>query len=184
MALSLAHAIRPNPRNTPHSTTEPLTGSASLKTSYRARKRFRCWRLTYLVKFSSLICVVSGHWSKIRATAAADSISSSVRSGFLSSMVLLPDPVGAEPADAPAGRPRAPCRSAEVRAFGDTNRRQVALAGEVPVGPLTVTVGLQNGKQREAGQSASPFTIRSPDVSNLQILGMHEREAEIPGRYH
>src|SRR5258708_29284681 len=82
MALSFAHDITPKPLKTPHSTMDPLTGRASLKTSYIARKRFRCWRRTYFGKFSSLISVGSAQSSKIRAMSFPTSFSAAVRNVF------------------------------------------------------------------------------------------------------
>src|ERR1035438_5049671 len=127
--------------------------------------------------------MVSGHCSKIRATAAADSVSASVRSGFLSSIQLFSNLVCTEKADAAAGRPCAQCRSAKVRAFSNANGRQVAFVDDVPIGPLAITVSSQNGKQCEAGQSSSAFISRSPYVSHLKIPDAHERESKESGRH-
>src|SRR5689334_3324476 len=83
MVLIFAHDMSPNPRNTPHSTTEPLTGSTSLNSSYIARKRLRCWRRAYLGKHSSFASVVSLAWSKISAIADPTACSTGVLKVFM-----------------------------------------------------------------------------------------------------
>ena len=83
IALSLAQLMTPKPRKTPHSTTEPLAGIASLKISYSARKRFRCWRLTYFGKFSSRVSIESGHAVKMRSILPPISSSAAVRNFFM-----------------------------------------------------------------------------------------------------
>src|SRR6266550_621004 len=83
MALNLAQLMIPKPRKTPHSTTEPLTGIASLKSSYNARNRFRCWRLTYFGKFSSRASTVSALVLKIASILRPTCCSDSVRNVFI-----------------------------------------------------------------------------------------------------
>src|SRR6266550_5440313 len=83
MALNLAQLMTPKPRKTPHSTTEPLTGIASLKSSYNARNRFRCWRLTYFGKFSSRASTVSALVLKIASILRPTCCSDSVRNVFI-----------------------------------------------------------------------------------------------------
>src|SRR5260370_5265143 len=101
-ALSFAHAIRPQPRVTPHSTTDTLTGSARLNTSYRARKRVRCWRRTYLVKFSSRVATGSVLSRKILSSSSATMASCGVRRGFASFFSVLCDIAVADLAALPA----------------------------------------------------------------------------------
>src|SRR4029077_7224424 len=62
-----------------------------LKISYSARKRVRCWRRTYLGKFSSRTSTGSPLSSKIFATAGPTVFSCSVRSGLESVLRLIRD---------------------------------------------------------------------------------------------
>src|SRR5262249_2845325 len=79
MADSLDQVMTPKPRLTPHSTMEPLTGRISLNSSYKAKKRVRFWRRTYLGKFSILTSQLSGLRSKQVKFRAPSSRSAEVR---------------------------------------------------------------------------------------------------------
>src|SRR5438094_3443374 len=83
IALSLAQAMTPKPRNTPHSTIEPLMRRTRLKISYKARNRFRCWRRTYFGKFSSLSSILSGQLVKMRSMFLPTCCSVGVRKVFM-----------------------------------------------------------------------------------------------------
>src|SRR5260370_30550849 len=114
-ALSFAHAISPKPRLTPHSTTDPLTGSARLNTSYRARKRVRGWRRTYLVKFSSRVATGSVLSRKILSSSSATMASCGGRRGFASFFSVLCDIAVADLAALPA--------ALDARLLGSLGRR-------------------------------------------------------------
>src|SRR5437588_8832932 len=97
-ALSLAHAIRPYPRFTPHSTIEPLTPMIRLKTSYRASSLVRCWRRTYFGKFSIRTSTGSGLALKILSISGPTIRSWSVRRGFDSVLRVISDFAALAPA--------------------------------------------------------------------------------------
>src|SRR2546430_5464840 len=97
-ALSLAHAIRPYPRFTPHSTIEPLTPMIRLKPSYSASSLVRCWRRTYFGKFSIRTSTGSGLALKILSISGPTSRSWSVRRGFDSVLRVISDFAALAPA--------------------------------------------------------------------------------------
>src|ERR1044071_8248338 len=79
-----------NPRKTPHSMMDPLTGSAILKISYIARNRFNCWRLTYLGKFSNLVSILSEELIKTFSIALPTDCSVSVLKVFIIFLLVIP----------------------------------------------------------------------------------------------
>jgi hypothetical protein len=83
IVLNLHQLINPKPRNTPHSTIEPLIGKIILKISYSAKNRLRCWRRTYFGKFSSLCSVESEFCSKMLAIEFPTCNSAAVRKVFI-----------------------------------------------------------------------------------------------------
>ena len=66
------------PRNTPHSTIEPLTGSASLNSSYSAAKRVTCARRAYRARLARRVGRSSALREKTSAMAPGTRRSASV----------------------------------------------------------------------------------------------------------